>query len=103
EKILAEFHSPHIDDLPRNSIPAHRLWMPDRMNFFVVAFNTAKVDRADLPKTYEGFLDPKWQGRIGLEATDAEWMATIVKEWGSARGNEFFRRLAAMKPDVRKG
>ena len=103
EKLLAEFFSPHIEDLPRNSIPAHRLWMPDRMNFFVVAFNTMKVNRADLPKTYEGFLDPKWQGRIGLEATDAEWMATIVKEWGASRGNEFFRRLAAMKPDVRKG
>jgi iron(III) transport system substrate-binding protein len=103
EKILAEFHSPHLGDLPKSAIPPHRQWMPDRMNYFVVAYNTQKVRKNELPKSLEGFLDPKWKGRIGIEATDAEWMATIVKHWGPARGNDFFARLAAMKPDVRKG
>ena len=72
------------------------------MNFFVVAYNTTKVKRDELPRTLEGFLDPKWKGRLGIEATDAEWMATLVKQWGE-RGDAFFRRLADMKPDVRKG
>jgi iron(III) transport system substrate-binding protein len=103
EKLLAEFHSPYIADLPQEAIPAHRLWMPDRMNFFVVGFNTEKVQRSEIPATYEGFTDPKWKGRIGLEATDAEWMATLIKKWGDARGMDYFRRLSAMKPDVRKG
>jgi iron(III) transport system substrate-binding protein len=103
EKLLAQFHSPFIADLPAAAIPPHRTWFPDRMNYFVVGFNTAKVNRAEIPATYEGFLDPKWQGRIGLEATDSEWMATLVKTWGEAKGMDFFRRLAAMKPDMRKG
>lgn len=103
EKLLAEFHSPHVADLPAEAIPPHRTWMPDRLNFFVVGFNTQKVQRAQIPATYEGFLDPKWKGRIGLEATDAEWMATLVKAWGTEKGMDYFRRLAAMKPDVRKG
>jgi iron(III) transport system substrate-binding protein len=103
EKLLAEFHSPYIADLPAAAIPSHRTWFPDRLNFFVVAFNTAKVQRAEIPATYEGFLDPKWKGRIGIEATDAEWMATLVKKWGYERGVDYFRKLAAMKPDVRKG
>jgi iron(III) transport system substrate-binding protein len=103
EKILGEFHSPYQADLPPAAIPSHRLWFPDRMNFFVVGFNTNKVRRAELPATYEGFTDPKWKGRIGIEATDAEWMATLIKTWGEARGMDFFRKLAAMKPDVRRG
>ena len=103
EKLLAEFHSPYTADLPPNAIPAHRTWMPDRMNFFVVGYNTAKVQRAEIPATYEGFLDPKWKGRIGIEATDAEWMATLTKKWGNDKGMEFFRKLSAMKPDMRKG
>jgi iron(III) transport system substrate-binding protein len=103
EKLLAQFHSPHIADLPPAAIPAHRTWFPDRLNFFVVGYNTQKVQRAEIPATYEGFADPKWQGRIGLEATDAEWMATLVKAWGEDKGMAFFRKLAAMKPDVRKG
>jgi iron(III) transport system substrate-binding protein len=103
EKLLAEFHSPYLADLPREAIPAHRTWFPDRMNFFVVGYNTAKVQRSEIPASYEGFADPKWKGRIGLEATDAEWMATLIKAWGEDKGMDFFRKLSAMKPDVRKG
>src|SRR5919106_3969349 len=103
EKLLGEIHSPYLADLPAAAIPAHRTWYPDRMNFFVVAFNTAKVKRSEIPTTYEGFVDPKWKGRIGIEATDAEWMATLIKKWGDKKGMEYFRKLSAMKPDVRKG
>jgi iron(III) transport system substrate-binding protein len=103
EKLLSPVASPHAADLPPGAIPPHRAWLPDRMNFFVVGYNTAKVRRSEIPATYEGFTDPKWAGRIGIEATDAEWMATLVKAWGEARGMDFFRRLSAMKPDVRKG
>ena len=103
EKLLAEFHSPYIADLPPAAIPAHRTWMPDRMNYFVVGYNTAKVQRSEIPATYEGFVDPKWKGRIGIEATDAEWMATLIKTWGNDKGMDYFRKLSAMKPDVRKG
>jgi iron(III) transport system substrate-binding protein len=103
EQLLAEFYSPHLADLPADIIPKHGLWVPDRLNFFVVAYNPNKVKPADLPKTYEGFLDPKWKGRIALEATDAEWMAGVVKVWGEARGMDFMRKLGATKPDMRKG
>jgi iron(III) transport system substrate-binding protein len=103
EKLFSDFYSPHLADLPPNAIPAHRQWIPDRVNFFVVAFNTAKVKREEIPKNYTGFADPKWKGRIGIEATDAEWMATLVKIWGEPAGMAYFRKLAEMKPDVRKG
>jgi iron(III) transport system substrate-binding protein len=103
EKLLAEIHSPHLADLPPGGIPPHRSWYPDRLNFFVVGYNTQKVKREELPTSYDGFLDPKWRGRIGIEATDSEWMAGVVKNWGEARGMDFFRKLGAMRPDVRKG
>jgi iron(III) transport system substrate-binding protein len=103
EKLTSQFHSPYIANLPPWAVPAHRLWVSDRMDMFVVAFNTSKVKRSEIPATYEGFLEPRWRGRIGIEATDQEWLAALVKQWGSERGLAFFRKLAAMKPDVRKG
>jgi len=103
EQVLAELRSPHLADIPPAAIPRHRQWIPDRLNFFVVGFNTTKVRRDELPQDYGGFLDPKWKGRLGLEATDYEWMATLVKLWGEREGMEFFRKLADMRPDVRKG
>lgn len=103
EQLLAEFHSPYLADIPAALLPKHGQWVPDRLNFTVVAYNSRKVNREDLPKTYEGFLDPKWKGRIAIEATNAEWMGGVVKTWGDARGMSFFRKLAEMKPDMRKG
>jgi len=103
EGLFGELKSPYLADLPPAAIPKHRQWIPDRLNFFVVGFNTQKVRRDELPKDYRGFLDPKWKGRLGVEATDSEWMATLVKRWGEKDGFDYFRKLADMRPDVRKG
>ena len=103
ERVTARFFSPYIADIPAWGVPAHRMWIADRVDFFVVAFNTGKVKREELPATYEGFLDAKWKGRIGLEATDQEWLAGLARHWGEKRALEFFRALAAMRPDVRRG
>jgi iron(III) transport system substrate-binding protein len=103
EKVLTTYFTPHAADLPPASIPRHRLWMPDRLQFFVVGYNTNLVKREELPTTLKGFLDPKWKGKLAIEAGDAEWMATLVRKWGEADGMAFFRKLAEMRPDVRKG
>jgi iron(III) transport system substrate-binding protein len=100
--LFAEFASPHLADIPANAIPKHRQWIPDRLNFFVVGINTSKVKEADVPKTYEGFLDAKWKGQLGIESTDVEWMATLMK-LGGPYGLAYFKQLAAQRPDMRKG
>ena len=103
EQVVAEFFSPHLADLPAWAIPPHRRWASDRANLWVTGYNTGKVKREELPASYEGFADPKWKGRIALEATDNDWMYGVIKFMGEERGIDFFRRLAALKPDMRKG
>jgi iron(III) transport system substrate-binding protein len=103
EKTLSEFYSPYFKDIPPEVFPKHHQWVPDRLNFYIVAYNTNKVKPGDIPKTYEGFLDPKWKGRIALEANDSEWMGDLVHAWGEKRAMDFFRRLAGNKPELRKG
>ena len=103
ERVVARFDSPYIADIPSWGVPAHRGWIADRVDFFVVAFNTGKVRRDELPASYEGFLDARWKGRIGLEATDQEWLAGLAKRRGEKAALDFFGKLVAMKPDVRKG
>jgi iron(III) transport system substrate-binding protein len=103
EKVLTTFHTPHAADLPAGAIPRHRLWMPDRLQFFVVGYNTNLVKREDLPKSIKGFTDPKWKGKLAVEAGDAEWMATLFKKWGDAEAMQVFRKLSELRPEVRKG
>ena len=103
ENLLGAFHSPYFADLPPFAVPAHRQWASDRMTIYGVGFNSNVIKREDLPKTYEGFLDPKWKGKIGIEATDGDWMSAVLKAMGTERGTLFMRRLAELRPDVRKG
>ena len=103
EQVVAEFFSPHLADLPPWAIPPHRRWASDRANLWVTGYNTGKVKREELPASYEGFADPKWKGRLALEATDNDWMYGVTKFMGEERGIDFFRKLAAFKPDMRKG
>ena len=103
EQVVAEFFSPYLADLPDWAKPPHRRWASDRANLWVTGYNTGKVKRDDLPSTLEGFADPKWKGRISLEATDSDWMYGVVNFMGEAPGLEFFRKLAALKPEMRKG
>src|SRR6266550_8401186 len=99
---IIETNGPEMEMISREKLLAAP-WSPDRLNLFVVGYNTAKVKRAEIPASYEGFADPKWKGRIALEATDSEWMATLIKTTPGNKGMELMRKLAALQPSLRKG
>lgn len=103
ENILAPFWSPALADLPPQALPKHRQFAPDRFNFFVIGYNTNLVPPAEVPNTYEDLLHPRWMGRIGIEANDVDWFASLVKAMGETKGLEYFRRLAALRPQMRTG
>ena len=103
EGVVAEYYSPHFKDFPDWALPAHHKWTSARANLWIVVFNTNKVKREDIPSTYEGFTDPKWRGRIGIESTDQDWMYAVIQFLGEQRGMDMFRKLAALKPDMRVG
>ena len=103
EQVIAPFDSPYVADLPAWAIPPHRHWFSDRANLWVTGYNTAKVKREELPATLAGFAAPAWKGRLSLEATDYDWMSGVISYMGEARGEELFRQLSALKPEMRKG
>lgn len=71
-------------------------WHGVAANFGVPAYNTKLVKRADLPSTYEGFLEhPEWSGRIAIDESDGEWLAAIFQHYGEERGRALVQDLAA--------
>jgi len=103
EGLLEEFYSPQIVNIPPQAIPKHRHYIADRLNFFTIAYNTKLVKPNEVPNSYEDLLNPRWVGRLGIEASDTDWFGSIVKYMGEAKGLEFFRKLAQMKPQIRTG
>src|SRR6266404_4283006 len=103
EQLLEEFFSPHFKDLPPAAFPRHRHYVADRFNFFTIAYNTNLVKANEVPNTYEDLLNPRFAGRVGLEASDVDWFGAVVKSMGEEKGLAFFRKLAAAKPEMRSG
>jgi iron(III) transport system substrate-binding protein len=105
EKILEPITSPVQDDLIAGSVPKHHEWAATILSVWVQAYNTGLVRKSELPKTWNDLLDPKWKGRIGIEAKDDDWFATVVQELGGEKqGLDFFRKLSGGNGiSVRKG
>ena len=103
EQVVAPFESPYSADLPAWAVPSHRRWLSDRANLWVTGYNTGKVRPEELPTALAGFIAPQWRGRLSLEATDYDWMHGVIEYMGEERGNEFFRQLSALRPEMRKG
>ena len=103
EKILTPFKSPHMKDLMPQSLRPHGEWVGTRINLFVHSYNTNLVKKEDLPKTYADLANPRWKGKLGIEAEDEDWFAMVVRELGEQKGLQTFRDIAKNGFSVRKG
>ena len=95
EGLLREVRSPYARELISEAVAPHREWAGPRVYIFVQAYNTNRVAREELPKTFSDLLDPRWKGRIAVEAKEQEWFFTLVREMGGEEGLKFFRDLVA--------
>ncbi len=104
EKLLQEVRSPFQNDLIPQAVPAHKEWVGIALDVWTSAYNTNKVKKEELPKTYQDLLDPKWKGRLGIEAGDHAWFGTLMSELGEEQGLKLFGNIiAANGMSVRKG
>lgn len=95
EGILQRVNAPVHGELQPWALPSHREWAATQLYLFVQSYNTEKVRKEDLPHTYSDLLDPKWKGRLAMEASDHEWFAEVVKQMGDEKGRKFWRDLVA--------
>ena len=104
EKILQPVTSPYSTELIAGALRPHREWVATLLSVWVQAYNTNLIKKEDLPKTFRDLLDPKWTGKLGIEANVPEWYSTVVLHMGEEKGIKFFRDLVGRNGiSVRKG
>src|SRR5258706_4928613 len=87
------FASPSAANFPKTYIAPDGMWVASRLDHFGMAYHTRQVSAADVPKTYEDLLDPKWKGAIAWRA-DSEigaqlFIAAVLKTMGNANGEAY--------------
>jgi iron(III) transport system substrate-binding protein len=85
--------------------PEHRdpegYWAPTRFSYLGACYNTDLVKPADLPKSFQDLLDPKWKGKIAWSSTviGAMLFITGVRNFmGEEKALAYLRELA--KQDI---
>jgi iron(III) transport system substrate-binding protein len=104
EGLMLEMKSPTLADLTPLAIRPGGQWVASRMSPYVAGYNTNLVSAADAPASYEDLTDPRWKGKLGIEAEDAGWFMTVSEIMGEAKAANLFRRIVRTNGvSVRKG
>jgi len=104
EHLLQAVNSPYHADLMREALPPHKEWVGLYVLIFLQAYNTGKVRKDELPAAYQDLLDPKWKGRLGIEADDESWFAYVLQGLGQEKGVKLFEDIVRTNGvSVRKG
>jgi iron(III) transport system substrate-binding protein len=104
EKMLRRMESPHFAAMRPGTLAAHHEYATSTMDVFVTAYNSEKVKREELPKSYQDLLHPRWKERLGIEAEDQAWFGTLLGLIGEEQGTKLFRDIVATNGiSVRKG
>lgn len=102
--LLQDIATPVTAELMPEAHVSGRPWIVSRLSVFTIAYNTRLVRKADIPASYEGLLDPKWKGKLAIEADDNNWLMTMTGALGEERGTKLLRDIVAKNGiSVRKG
>src|SRR5262249_56233615 len=71
----------------------HGEWIGISVNIISAAYNTNLVRAGEVPKSYDDLKDPRWKGRLAIEAEDVDWFAAVVGKLGEDAGLKLFRDI----------
>ena len=75
------------------------MWTSAYASGTLLGYNTRQLKRAELPKSYEDLLNPRWKNGLAIDSNKIEWFAMLLK----LKGRAFMEKLAAQKPNVQPG
>jgi len=92
---------PQLADIPEKLHDPDNLWVPTRMSYFAIAYNTKLVPPGTQPRTYDDLLDLKWQGKMAWpllsEIGAALFVTNLRVAWGEDKAMAYLRRLSTQK------
>ena len=101
--LLAPYKSPQAGVYPDGFKDPDGYWTDFYDNLIVTAYNTARVKRDELPKSYEDLLQPRWRRRMVLDRNEDRWFANMLHIMGEKKGMEFMQALAKQEVHIRSG
>jgi iron(III) transport system substrate-binding protein len=93
EQILQAVKSPTLAELMPQALRPHGEWAGISVNIISAAYNTNLAHAGEVPKSYDDLRDPRWKGRLAVEADDVDWFAAVIGKLGEDVGLRLFRDI----------
>lgn len=95
---LDPYNSPQRDAYPQSAKDKDGYFSVVSLITMVLGYNSNLVKKAEVPKSYDDLLQPRWKGQMFLDNEAFDWFAVLLKQFGREKGLQFMRALA--KQDV---
>lgn len=91
---LDPYLSPQRDFYPASGKDKDGYFSVASLITMVLGYNSNLVKRAEVPKTYDDLLHPRWKGQMFLDNEAFDWFAVLLKHFGREKGMQYMRALA---------
>jgi iron(III) transport system substrate-binding protein len=100
QNAIARFEWPKLFNwLTNDDLTYEKQGLMAQTRFIYPAYNTNAVKGADIPKSWDDLLNPKWKGKIGTPPYQDVWSQLAEpQQWGEERVLSFVKKLAAQEP-----
>jgi iron(III) transport system substrate-binding protein len=103
EQLLGELPDDVLDRVDARFRDPDRHWVGTSGRVRVIAYNTDRLRRTDVPESVFELTEDRWRGRIGLAPTNASFHAFVTAmrlSHGDARTREWLEAIRANRPKL---
>ena len=96
---------PGAKNIPSDFMARDGTWISHKLSYRCIGYNTDKLKKEDMPKTWDDLLtNPRWRnGTLTLTNQPNSWLLGLWETFGEEWGRDFTRRLfEELKPQQRK-
>jgi iron(III) transport system substrate-binding protein len=97
QNLLVQYRSPESAGLPAELRDPQGYWAAGQINTMSLSYNTKLINKQDLPQQWPDLLNPKWRGKIAVNANRPEWYIGLLQLMGDEQGRKYMKSLAELK------
>ena len=98
ENLVATLDLPSARGLPEELVDPKRHWVGTNLSTRSLAYNTQLVSAADIPRTHQDLLNPRWKGQFVWHPNSIAggygFIGVVLKSMGEENGTRYLRELA---------
>jgi ABC-type Fe3+ transport system substrate-binding protein len=103
KNLIVPYITPAVKTFPAGLADPNGYWVGFYIVPYAIEYNTQRVDKNEVPKSYADLLHPRWKGRMSLEQEEYLVTQAHLQYWGKEKAVDYFRKLAQQDLTLIKG